>query len=156
MAPMNISLGSARIVLAASAALVVAAGCLGGSTTVTGEIKDDGIALATDHAGSNVKFHLTNVGTVPCDLIVVVGTIAPDALPLKDGQVVIDDSGAPGTVAFPYGGGTTGYLHRIQPGDTFETEVALEGPPKTNERIVLCNGVGEYEAGRYALLRFDR
>lgn len=152
----TIDIGRVRIALFASAALVLAAGCLGGSTTVTGEIKDNGITLATDHAGSSVNFRLTNVGTVPCDLIVVVGTIAPDALPVKDGQVVIDDSGAPGTVAFPYGGGTTGYLHRVQPGETYDTEVALEGPPKTNERIVLCNGVGDYEQGRYALLRFDR
>lgn len=153
---MNFNIRPAKIVLAAWASLVVAAGCLGGSTTVTGEIKDDGITLATDHSGSNVKFRLTNIGTLPCDLIVVLASMAPDALPVKDGQVVIDDSGAPDTVRFPYGGGTTGYLQRIQPGDTFETEVALEGAPKTDERIVLCNGVGEYEQDRYALLRFDR
>lgn len=138
------------------AALVLVAGCLGGATTVKGEIRDDAITLATDHAGSNVRLSLHNAGTVPCELIVVLGSMPANALPVKSGQVVIDDSGAPGTVRFPYGGGTTGFLQRIQPGETYETEIALEGAPKTDERIVLCNAAGDYEHGRYALLRFDR
>ncbi len=73
---MNLTFRSAGVVLAASAALVAAAGCIGGSTTVTGEINDDAITLSTDHAGSNVKFHLTNIGTLPCDLIVAIGSMA--------------------------------------------------------------------------------
>jgi hypothetical protein len=34
--------------------------------------------------------------------------------------------------------------------------MALEGAPKTDDRIILCNGVGDYSAGRYAALRFQR
>jgi hypothetical protein len=34
--------------------------------------------------------------------------------------------------------------------------MALEGTPKTEDRIILCNGAGDYEHGRYAVLRFDR
>ena len=121
-----------------------------------GEIGDRSIVLAADHAGSAVRFSLHNGGTTPCDLIVVLGSMKPTALPVKDGMVVVSDTGASGTVRFPYGGGTTGFVARIQPGETFETEVALEGPPATDERIVLCNGTGDYQNGRWALLRFDR
>jgi hypothetical protein len=27
---------------------------------------------------------------------------------------------------------------------------------KTEDRVLLCNGVGDYQHGRYAALRFDR
>jgi hypothetical protein len=47
-------------------------------------------------------------------------------------------------------------LGRVEPGTTFQAEVALDGAPKTDDRLVFCNGVGDYQRGRYAILRFDR
>ena len=142
--------------LAAAILVLLVVGCLGGSTAMKGEIGDRSIVLAADHAGSAVRLILHNGGATPCELIVVLGSMAPTALPVEDGKVVVSDTGAPGTVRLPYGAGTTGFLARIQPGETFETEVALEGPPATDERIVLCDAAGDYQNGRWALLRFDR
>jgi len=144
-----------RGLIAALATLLIVAGCVGAATAVTGEIKDDGIILITDHAGSSVRLELLNVGTTPCDLTPVLTTLSPDALPVQDGQVVIDSSGAPGTVQMAMGG-PAGYLKRVMPGETYKVEIALEGAPKTDERIILCNGAGDYARGRYAVLRFDR
>jgi hypothetical protein len=44
----------------------------------------------------------------------------------------------------------------VQPGAGFKIELALESAPKTADRIILCNGIGDYENGRYAVLRFSR
>ncbi len=140
---------------AALATLLIVAGCVGAATAVTGDIKDDGIVLITDHAGSSVRLELHNVGTTPCDVTPVLTSLSPDALPVQDGQVVIDSSGAPGTVQMAMGG-PAGYLKRVMPGEAYEVEIALEGAPKTDERIILCNGAGDYARGRYAVLRFDR
>jgi HlyD family secretion protein len=38
----------------------------------------------------------------------------------------------------------------------FKVEVALDGAPKAEDRVIFCNGVGDYGHGRYAALRFDR
>ena len=35
-------------------------------------------------------------------------------------------------------------------------EARLEGAPRTDERIVLCNDQGDHAVGRYAVLWFDR
>lgn len=56
----------ARVVPGTVATLMLVAACLGAATSITGEIKDDGITLATDHAGSSVRLELHNVGTTPC------------------------------------------------------------------------------------------
>lgn len=144
-----------RGLIAALATLLIVADCVGAATAVTGDIKDDGIILITDHAGSSVRLVLHNVGTTPCDLTPVLTSLSPDALPVQDGQVVIDGSGAPGTVQMAMGG-AAGYLKRVMPGEAYEVEIALEGAPKTDERIILCNGAGDYARGRYAVLRFDR
>jgi hypothetical protein len=149
---------TARVVLLAVATLMLVAACLGAATSITGEIKDDGITLATDHAGSSVRFELHNVGTTPCDLVVALTSLPIDALPVKDGQVVIVDGDGPGIVRpiTTYESAPTFTLGRIEPGAVFQAEVALEGAPKTEDRVLLCNGVGEYRHGRYAALRFDR
>ena len=76
-----------------------------------------------------------------------------------DKQVVITNSDGTGIVrpittyeeAPPY------VLKHIEPGATFSGEVALEGAPKDgSERVLFCNSLGDYEHGRYAILRFDR
>ena len=148
----------ARVLPVAVATLMLVAACLGAATSITGEIKDDGITLATDHAGSSVRFELHNVSTTPCDLVVALTSLPIDALPVKDGHVVIDDSGAPGTVRpiTTYESAPTFTLGRVEAGAVFQSEVALEGTPKTEDRVILCNGVGDYQHGRYAVLRFDR
>lgn len=86
----------ARVLPVAVATLMLVAACA--ATPIKGEIRDDGITLATDHAGSSVRFDLHNVGTTPCDLVVGLTSLPVAALPVKDGHVVIDESGAPGTV----------------------------------------------------------
>src|SRR5262245_44916482 len=122
--------------------------------SVTGEIRDDAIVLATDHAGSNVRFSLQNVGSTPCHLAVVLAPMPPDQLPVENGQVAVDPSGA-GPVRPPLGGDSAFYSW-VRPGDRYELEIALEGAPKVEERVVLCNEPGDYQHGRYAVLRFDR
>ena len=140
------------------ATLVLLAGCIGGTSTVKGEIRDDGIALATDHASSNVRFELHNSGTAPCDLVVALTSLPKDALPVKDGQVVIVESDSPGVVRpiTTYENAPSYVLAHIAPGADLQVEIALEGAPKTDDRVLLCNGVGDYQHGRYAVLRFDR
>jgi hypothetical protein len=142
-------------IVAIRATAVLASGCLGAATTMKGEIRDDSIGLASDHAGSAVRLQLHNAGTTPCEFTAVVTTLPPDALPVKDAQVVIDSSGAPNTVQMLMGG-PAGSLKRVMPGEDYEIELALEGAPRTGERIMLCNGVGDYARGRYTVLRFDR
>lgn len=148
----------ARVVPVAVVTLMLVAACLGAATNLKGEIKDDRISLATDHAGSSVRFELHNVGRTPCDLVVALTSLPIDALPVKDGQVVIVDGDGPGIVRpiTTYESAPTFTLGRIEPGAVFQAEVALEGAPKTEDRVLLCNGVGEYQHGRYAALRFDR
>ena len=143
------------VVLAALATAALAAGCLGAATTLKGEIRDDKIILAADHAGAAIRLQVHNAGTKPCDLTPVITTLAPDALPIKDGQVDIDSSGAPDTVQMLMGG-PAGFVKRVMPGEDYEIELALEGAPDTGTRIMLCNGPGDYAIGRYAILDFNR
>jgi hypothetical protein len=149
---------AARILPFAVAALVIAAGCIGGATSIKGDINDDGITLGTDHAGSNVRFELRNVGTVPCDLVVALTSLPVSSLPVKEGRVVIVDGDGTGIVRpiKTYEDAPPFTLGRIEPGAVFQVEVALEGAPKTEDRVIFCNGVGDYGHGRYAALRFDR
>jgi hypothetical protein len=136
---------------------ILAAGCIGGPTSLKGEIKDDGITLAADHAGSNVLLELRNTGTKSCDLVVAQTSLPADALPVVDKQVVITNGDGPGLVrpimSYPAPPYTIGH---IEPGSTFSYDVALDSTPKSEERVLFCNGLGDYQAGRYALLRFDR
>jgi hypothetical protein len=128
---------------------VIVSAC--GPSTIKGEIRDDAIAIPVDHAGVSVRLELRNVGTLPCDLIVGLTTLPADALPVVDGQVVITRDGSPGGVRpqdeFP---------GSVAPGELQALDLALEGTPRTEDRVIFCNGAGEYEQGRYATLRFDR
>lgn len=144
-----------RVLGAVSGIIFLVAACLGGtSITITGEIRDDAISLSADHAGPNIQLALRNVGTSACDIEVVSTSLPADALPVKDGRVVVDASGV-GPVR-PTMGGPAGSLAQVAPGAEFNFEVALEGTPKTDDRVILCNGVGDYADRRYAVLRFDR
>jgi len=138
-------------VAAAIAALLLVSAC--GSATIKGEIKDDGITLAADHAGPNVRLELHNVGTTPCDVIVILTDLPANALPVKDGRVVIDESGSGGLVRSA--NDTVGMGHAL-PGTVFQLDLAMDAAPTSGERVVLCNFTGQYELGRYAALQFDR
>ena len=140
------------------AAVVVATGCIGGASAIKGEIRDDKIVLATDHAGSVVRFELHNSGTVACDIVLVLTSLKADALPVNDGKVVITEGDGPGIVR-PDGTYETQppyTLAHVLPGADFSQEIALESAPKVEDRVLLCNGVGDYQHGRFAPLRFDR
>ena len=100
-----------------------------------------------------MRFELRSTGTRPCDLIVAQTSFPMDALPVRDGKVVITEDGSTPSVAAITGGEWPG---EVAPGAVFAFELGMEGTPKTDERIVLCNGVGDYDRGRYAVLLFDR
>jgi hypothetical protein len=44
----------------------------------------------------------------------------------------------------------------VEPTQTAKLQIAFTGVPEREERVNLCNGEGDYEAGRYAVLRFTR
>jgi hypothetical protein len=44
----------------------------------------------------------------------------------------------------------------VNPGHRIRLQLALKGAPDEEERVVICNGVGDYEAGRYAVIAFER
>jgi hypothetical protein len=49
-----------------------------------------------------------------------------------------------------------GWVTTVEPGDVVMLDVGLKGVPESERRIVACNAPGDYEAGRYAVLDFDR
>ena len=138
--------------------------------TVTGEIRDTAIVLSPDHAGTVVNFELRNVGSEPCDLIVVLTSLAVDALPVDSGRVVTYDGGAVQMGpdgSLPTGVPIVGYVgpgnkvtatlgQSVQPGDVARFQVPFDSTPRTDNRVILCNGAGQYAAGRRAVLVFDR
>jgi hypothetical protein len=126
---------------------------------ITGEIKDDTITLAVDHAGQSVWLELRNVGTKPCDIFPGLTSLPVGALPTNAGRVVIDPSNTGPIVPMDVGITLNGELvmvGTIRPNDVALIQLGLDGTPKTEERVILCNGVGDYALGRYAVLRFDR
>ena len=149
---------TSRIVAIAVAALVLAGGCIGGASAVKGVIRDDGITLETDHAGSAIRFELHNSGTMACDLVVALTSLPITALPVKDGRVVIVDGDGPGIVrpVTTYESAPLYTLGRVEPGADFSPEIALDSTPSSEDRVLFCNGVGDYGHGRFVGLRFDR
>lgn len=49
--------------------------------------------------------------------------------------------------------GHPGVATLIQPGDVALMQLAFSGTPQ-GEAVIVCNGPGEYEAGRYAILAY--
>ena len=157
-----------RAITLVTVVVLLSSACGGGSgNAIKGQIEDSRIVLPVDHAGHDIWLELKNVGTKPCDIYPAL-TSLPMNDPVKDGRVVIGQSGAPDVVrpldtgiqvngaSGPDPGKTGGYLARINPGDTALMQMALEGTPPTEDRIILCMGAGDYELGRYAVLKFDR
>ena len=92
---------------------------------------------------------------------------APDELPTSGGRVALAPSGdgghryleemyveADGEQAASTG--TPGQAVTIEPTETGRLQIALVGVPEREKRAILCNGEGDYERGRYAVLRFTR
>lgn len=163
---MAIVAGLGLLALAVAATLWVSR-----SGSVTGEIRDTAIVLSPDHAGAIVNLELRNVGSEPCDLIVVLTSLPVDALPVESGRVVVYDTGA-GVAVGPDGSmppglpmvgrptqinGVTATLGQpVRPGDVARFQVAFVSTPRTDNRVIFCNGAGQYAAGRRAVLAFDR
>ena len=145
-----------RALVAAVATLVLVAGC--GASAIKGEITDSGIALSVDHGGPVAQFELHNAGTLPCDVAIALTALPVAALPIVDGRVAIVNGDGPDLVRpiTTYEAAPPYTLGRIEPGAVFRIEIALEGTPKSEDRVLLCNGIGDYALGRYAVLRFDR
>jgi hypothetical protein len=135
---------------AALVALAVAlAGCSpSGGSTVRGEIRDDSIVLDVQTAPAGSTFALTNTGTLPCnDLVLVYTAVAPDALPEVEGRV---DLAAP--EAFGAGSAIDAFDSVVDPGTTATWTEALPSAEllaPDGTRILLCNGPGDYAAGRW-------
>jgi hypothetical protein len=168
--PQRAGVGRVAVLLLVSAAMI---GCqmLAAPDPITGEIDDTEIRLAQDHAPAAVRLELTNVGSTPCELVPMLTVLTPDALPVVDGRVVMtlsgdDDRPAPmeayvdlnGEPVDRLGGLMTerGWVTRVDPGDEVMLDIGLQGIPDRAERIVVCNGRGDYETGRYAVVAFDR
>ena len=150
----------------ACVALAALTAC-GGITeeTVQGEIRDDALSLVEETAGQSVWIELTNVGSEACELLVVMSD-APGALPVDGGRVATSPGGEGGhrTLEEMYveiegqasGGGQPGASVPVAPGQTARLQIASTGVPELEDRVILCNGEGDYERGRYAVLKFER
>jgi hypothetical protein len=164
------SIGRRRWVARALTALATLSGCTGAEATIAGEIRDDAVVLVQDSGPQSVWLELSNVGAAPCDLVVIRTELDPDALPLDGDRVTLSISGSPQGEAYPMDayveidGQPAGVEDPVRagrqavvgPGKTARVQLALTGMPEHEERVIVCNGPGEYEAGRYAVLRFDR
>lgn len=138
--------GRRRWAPAVICALLAIAGCASPSTPVTGQITDQSITLSAASAQANTWFELTNTGANPCDLVVIVTQLPPDQLPIVNGMVQLDALGA-GTVV-------DSVDSAVQPGTLARWQEQLPTDPGSvvsGVRIILCNGPGDYQAGRYAI-----
>lgn len=150
---------------------VLLVGCQAPVPTIQGEIDDDRIRLARDRAPAAARVELRNVGMRACELVPVLSSLPERALPVADGRVQLSLSGD-ANVAAPMeayvelngepvdrpGGelGEDGWITHVDPGDTVVLDVGLKGVPDAEERFLICNGPGDYEVGRYAVLGFER
>jgi hypothetical protein len=153
------------------ALLLAACGSIGSEPTIGGEIDDAEIRLERSSGPPSVWLELENVGAAPCALVPMLAAMPPDALPVGNGRVVMGTSGDP---AIPYpleayvelngepvqrGDGEMtdeGWVTVVEPGDVVRLQLAFTGVSEVGERLVLCNGVGDYEAGRFAVLDWER
>jgi len=142
---------------------------------IVGEIDDDAVRLAQQSGPQSVRLELTNVGQDPCALVVVTTPSPPDDLPIADGRVALDFGSDPNG-AYPMQAGVEINGERVgrgepaddeleefeaahavvQPGDIARVQLALIGTPERDERVIICNDPGDYQAGRYAVLLFER
>lgn len=148
------------------AALILLAGCGAfAEEELTGEIRDDAIGLKVATAHHSVWLELTNAGTIPCELTAVL-TGHPHEMPVANGRADLGSATDPEAERYPMLGYTEvdgvqaaaeGDLAvTVPPGSVARMQLGFKGIPDHGERVILCNGPGDYEAGRYAVLRFNR
>lgn len=132
------------------------ASCASQRTAVAAEIHDDQVRLVPPTGSERVALTVVNVGQLPCELVVFItddvnGPVDPVALPVRDGRVDFE-----GTDFFEIEAaeGVEAGVPVIQPGEERLLTLGLQGTPVVT-RVVLCNGVGDYERGRYAIYRSD-
>lgn len=159
---------SRRHILPATIVGLALAACAS-EPTIVGQITDSAINLEQQTAPQSVWLELTNVGSAECELLAVRTELPPDSLQVEEGRIVVGSSGLDGPASAmaayveidgqPAGGegvGAGGSHAVVQPGETARIQLALTGTPERAERVILCNGPGDYGSGRYVVLRFDR
>jgi hypothetical protein len=125
-------------------------------TAVRASVDDARVVLQPPRGSEDVVLTIDNMGTRPCPLVVFItddvnGPVDPDRLPVADG-VVDFDSGDFHEIEAAEGveqGGPP-----IEPGEQRSLTLGFKGSPIVT-RVVLCNGAGDYEAGRYAVYQSD-
>jgi hypothetical protein len=141
----------------------------GSAPTLKGEIQDDAVVLPADSASHDLWLELRNTGTKPCELLAILTTLPPDRLPTQGGRIELGD----GTASPPddtvsndayvevdgrQEGSEAGEGRPtvVAPGQTARMQLAQTGIPDVGERVIACMGIGDYERGRYAVLRYER
>ena len=145
-----------------AAALVALMGC--DAPTFHGEIDDAEIRLADEQFPISLWLELANVGTQPCELVAMLSPVPADAMPVEGGQVVTSLSGEPDAISpiefaaeKPDGGP---FLRDprgaaiILPGDRVRVQLGFKSKPEVGVLVIVCNGPGDYEAGRYTAVPF--
>lgn len=142
--------------------MITGCGLAGGEATIAGEIHDDRIDLEAASGPQMVWLELTHVGTAPCELIAILSE-TPEDVAVSNGSVTPDQGLGYQNPMAAYVeadgqqvGAEGGPAPVIEPGSTARMQIALTSAPEGAVRVILCNGSGEYEAGRYAILAFDR
>jgi hypothetical protein len=143
-------------------------GSFGSGPTIGGEIDDHEIRLERPSGPPSVWLELENVGSQPCAFVPLLASMPAESLPVSGGEVVIDMSGDP-NIPYPMEAhvelngeraegliGEEDWATVVNPGDRIRLQLALKGTPDEGERVVICNGAGDYEAGRYAVIAFER
>jgi hypothetical protein len=152
------------------ALLLGACASFGSEPTIGGEIDDHEIRLERSSGPPSVWLELENVGAAPCALVPMLAAMPVDSLPVSNGRVVMGMSGDP-AIPYPFEAYAElngepverdaemtdeGWVTLVNPGDVVRLQLALTGVPDAEERLVVCNGAGDYAAGRFAVLDWER
>jgi uncharacterized cupredoxin-like copper-binding protein len=120
---------------ASSAAASVSQSVAASGSTVGATEKDFAIGLDTTSVSSgSVTFNITNAGPSTHEFVVFQTDAAPDALPVKDGEVQEDKLD------------NIGEQEDIESGATTALTLQLDA----GSYVVICNLPGHYEQGMYA------
>jgi len=134
--------------------LVIA--CAAPKTAVRVDIHDDDIRLEPATGSEDVALTVVNLGNRPCDLVVFItddvnGPVDPDALPVREGRVDFERTDFHEIEAAE---GVESGGPAVEPGEQRQLTLGFQGAPIVT-RVLLCNGIGDYERGRYAIYRSD-
>lgn len=135
-------------------ALLLATACAAPRTAVRAELHDNRVVVEPSSGSEDLTLTLVNVGSMPCDLVVFIpedvnGPVDVHALPVLDGRVDFETRQIASFEEGMEGGGPP-----VEPGEERTVTLGNKGA-STITRVILCNGVGDYERGRYGLYRSD-